>query len=208
MARCTKEKAEQTRCAIIDAAEQVFFKRGVVRTSLQEVAEAAGVTRGAVYWHFTNKIELVQAMADRVIMPQEHILQQLAESDSPSPLDDLHQACRESLRQMIHDAQRRRVFTILTQRCEYVDEMAGIVKTRSETRDRILGRFMRLFERAGKLKQLNTAWQPRVAAATLYALMTGLMLGLVMQGEEPGFTEETANEASLAAFFGAVSAAA
>jgi AcrR family transcriptional regulator len=206
MARRTKEEAEQTRSAILDAAEQVFFMRGVVRTSLQEVAAAAGVTRGAVYWHFRNKIELVQAMAERVILPQEHLLQQLEESDSVTPLDDLHRSCREGLRQMIHDHHRRRVFTILTQRCEYVEEMSDFIKTRSEMRERILGRFTRLFERAHKLNQLNPAWPLRMAAMTLHGLMFGLLFGLVADGKEPGAVQEKANAACLTAFFRAVGA--
>ncbi|MDD5586164.1 MAG: TetR family transcriptional regulator [Alphaproteobacteria bacterium] len=206
MARRTKNEAEQTRNAILDAAEQVFFKHGVVRTSLQEVAGAAGVTRGAVYWHFRNKIELVRAMAERVVLPQEHMLEQLEASDSSTPLDDLSRACRESLRQMIHDPQRRRVFTILTQRCEYIDEMADIMKTRREVRGRILARFVRLFERAQRLESLASGWTPRTAAMTLQGLMFGLMLGIVMDGHEPGAAVEKTNAACIAAFFRALSA--
>ena len=55
MARRTKEEALATRHALLDAAERVFGRRGVARTSLVEIAEEAGVTRGAVYWHFKDK---------------------------------------------------------------------------------------------------------------------------------------------------------
>ena len=48
MARRTKAEAEQTREQILDAAEAVFLDRGVARASLAEIAQAAGVTRGAV----------------------------------------------------------------------------------------------------------------------------------------------------------------
>ena len=66
MARKTKEEALLTRNAILDAAESVFQERGVSNTSLAEIATAAGVTRGAVYWHFANKIDLFDAMVQRV----------------------------------------------------------------------------------------------------------------------------------------------
>ena len=62
MARRTKEEALQTRNDLIDAAELVFELRGVAGASLQEVAETAGVTRGAVYWHFRDKVDLFNAM--------------------------------------------------------------------------------------------------------------------------------------------------
>lgn len=59
--RRTKEDAQHTREALLDAAELVFAQRGVSRTSLQEIAKAAGLTRGAVYWHFKDKAELFNA---------------------------------------------------------------------------------------------------------------------------------------------------
>lgn len=204
MARRTKDEAEQTRSDILDAAEKVFFAHGVVRTSLREVAEAAHVTRGAVYWHFKNKIELVQAMVERVILPQEHILEQLETSESPTPLEDLARACRESLRQMLCDQSRRRVFTILTQRCEYVEEMGDIMKTRYELKERIQGRFTRLFERAQKLSLLSPNWPPRVAAMTLHSLMFGLMMGIVMECPDTALNLDDNNDACINAFFGAV----
>ena len=48
----TKEEAYQTRCNVLDAALTVFYERGVAQASLDEIAKAAGVTRGALYWHF------------------------------------------------------------------------------------------------------------------------------------------------------------
>ncbi len=206
MARRTKDEAEQTRSAILDAAELVFFKQGVVRTSLQQVAVAANVTRGAVYWHFRNKIELLKAMVERVVLPQEHILEQLEASDSPTPLDDLSRACCEAMRQMIYDARRRRVFTILTQRCEYVADMQEFIKTRHEFKERMQARFIRLFERAQKLDLLSPVWSPRIAALTLHSLMYGLISNLVMDCPEcPSPTLEKTNNACIAAFFKAVS---
>ena len=50
MVRRTKEEAVETRKQILDAAERVFGERGVSRTSLTDIAEAASVTRGAIYF--------------------------------------------------------------------------------------------------------------------------------------------------------------
>jgi len=62
MARKTKLEALETRERLLDAGEVVFRQRGVTRTSLAEIAAAAGVTRGAVYWHFKDKAALFHAM--------------------------------------------------------------------------------------------------------------------------------------------------
>ena len=69
MARCTKEQALETRTRILDAAEDVFNANGVSKTSLADVAAAAGLTRGAIYWHFANKTDLFAAMCQRVRQP-------------------------------------------------------------------------------------------------------------------------------------------
>ena len=64
MVRRTKEEAQETRSAILEAAERAFYERGVARTTLADIATLAGVTRGAIYWHFSNKADVVQAMLD------------------------------------------------------------------------------------------------------------------------------------------------
>ena len=69
MARRTKEEALETREQVLDAAEQVFRERGVGHASLAEVADAAGVTRGAIDPHFASKAELFEAMLARAEMP-------------------------------------------------------------------------------------------------------------------------------------------
>ena len=60
--RKTKEEAYQTRCNLLVAALSVFYERGVAQASLDEIAKAAGVTRGALYWHFKNKEDLFEAL--------------------------------------------------------------------------------------------------------------------------------------------------
>ncbi|HDU1554045.1 TetR family transcriptional regulator, partial [Klebsiella pneumoniae] len=50
MARKTKEEAQRTRQLLIESAIQQFALRGVTNTTLTDIADAAGVTRGAVYW--------------------------------------------------------------------------------------------------------------------------------------------------------------
>ena len=69
MVRQTKENAEITRQRIIDAAREVFLSRGVSRTSIEQIATKAGLTRGAIYWHFSNKTDLFSALREQVLLP-------------------------------------------------------------------------------------------------------------------------------------------
>lgn len=86
MVRRTKEEALETRNRILDAAEHVFFEKGVSRSSLADIAQAAGVTRGAIYWHFENKGDLFTAMFDRVILPLDEMKAATVDPDEPDPL--------------------------------------------------------------------------------------------------------------------------
>ena len=82
MARKTKLEALETRERLLDAGETVFRHRGVTRTSLAEIAAAAGVTRGAVYWHFKDKAALFHAMCDRATLPLDALFERASETAS------------------------------------------------------------------------------------------------------------------------------
>lgn len=59
-----EEKKARTRTQLLDAARNVFAERGFAGASLDEVAEEAGLTKGAVYSNFANKEDLVLAVLD------------------------------------------------------------------------------------------------------------------------------------------------
>jgi AcrR family transcriptional regulator len=202
MVRRTKDDAEKTRDAILDAAETMFHARGVTRTSLEQIASAAGVTRGAVYWHFKDKLELCEAMVHRIFLPHEDMLEKLAAQSSSTPLQDLEKACLHSLKMMARDKRRRDIVTILTLRCEYVEEMVGIMQRRNECKNRMLLLSEKLFARAHTQKTLSKGWTPRTAAIALQALLSGLISGALE--ERKNFYFSTTCPACVAAFFKSV----
>ena len=63
--RETKTEAQKTRQYLLDAALEVFWRDGVTRASLQAIAQEAGVTRGALYWHFKNKEDLFETLFEQ-----------------------------------------------------------------------------------------------------------------------------------------------
>lgn len=60
-----EQYAEQTRQAVLDAAEAAFAERGFAATSITDIAETARVTKGAVYHHFPDKRALFEAVLNR-----------------------------------------------------------------------------------------------------------------------------------------------
>ena len=64
MSKSTHAEALQTKRSILDAAAKVFSANGFAKTSLSDIARDADVTRGAIYWHFENKTELLSALLE------------------------------------------------------------------------------------------------------------------------------------------------
>ena len=62
--RRTKEEAAQTRQDLLEAALTIFSQQGYAAARLEDIAEAAGVTRGAIYHHFGSKADLFQALVE------------------------------------------------------------------------------------------------------------------------------------------------
>jgi AcrR family transcriptional regulator len=164
----------ETRAAILDAAEAVFHERGVGQTSLAQIAAAADVTRGAIYWHFANKVELFKAMQDRVRMPQEEFFQSREMTRSDRCLDLLQETTLEALRSFAADTRAQRVYTIILFRCEYVGEMGDALLKRREADHQMKDTILAVFDRASALRQLSRPWQPSTAANAYLCAVVGL----------------------------------
>lgn len=67
MARRTKEEAEETRKEILRAGLDLFCEKGYSKTTFDEIAANINRTKGAVYWHFRNKPDLLIALIKEVI---------------------------------------------------------------------------------------------------------------------------------------------
>ncbi|SDJ01979.1 transcriptional regulator, TetR family [Pseudomonas flavescens] len=126
MARRTKAEAEETRAHILDAAERVFYAKGVSSTSLADIATAAGVTRGAIYWHFQNKVDVFQAMFDRLRLPLDELSLACRSEDEPDPLGNMRYLLVHLLQRLVQDPQSRRITEILQHKCEYSDDLGDL----------------------------------------------------------------------------------
>lgn len=178
--RRTKDEALETRHRILDVAEQVFSERGVTRTSLADIAEAAGVTRGAIYWHFEDKADLFCSMVARVTMPMETPVCQTDHRSTPDPLTSIRSMLIGILRHTSEDPQARRVFHIVYHKCEHVDEMQPVWQRFNEMRSSCLARIEDGLRAAVQKGQLPRTLNARRAATGLRALLDGLVSNWVM----------------------------
>jgi len=175
MVRRTKEEALATRELILDTAERLFHERGVSRTSLHDIASAAGVTRGAIYWHFQDKADLFNAMMARVCMPLEQSCDACELAMAEDPLATIRDGLIDLFRRIVNDAQVRRVFEISTQKVEYVDELLAVRDRRLQVRDAYQSQTERGLRLALRRGLVASGASARTLAIGLHALVDGLI---------------------------------
>ncbi|TMH04602.1 MAG: TetR family transcriptional regulator [Betaproteobacteria bacterium] len=176
MARRTKEEALATRHGILDAAELLFQRQGVSRTTLQDIAQAAGLTRGAIYWHFKDKADLFNAMMERATMPLEETM---ALSPSPGedddPLSFIRDRIMHALRITASHEPTRRVFEIATHKVEYVDELLAVRDRHLLGRNECLAEVERELKSAMRRGLVRSDVPARSIALGLHAMLDGLI---------------------------------
>ena len=175
MARKTKEEAERTRQQIIQAARQVFHACGVSRTSLENIAKAAGVTRGAVYWHFANKADLFFALREQASVPLLTRLDGLLLAEGlTDPLEGIEQALNEFFRTLEERPDVRQIFEIMASRCEYVDEFTSVQAEVNKPAMDFLIKVEVAYRRAQERGVLRPGLEPQTVALDTWAFACGL----------------------------------
>lgn len=176
MVRKTKEEASRTRQQIIDAAREVFHQRGVRGSTLEQVASAAGLTRGAVYWHFKDKAELFMAVREDVFFPvMERIDATLYSTEFTDPLDAIEASIREFFHFLDACGTLRQVFEVMVLRCEYVDEFAEVQTEVFKPAMEFLEKMENAYRRAAAAGTLRTGLDPLVAARDTWAFTSGVL---------------------------------
>ncbi|MDR1709562.1 MAG: TetR family transcriptional regulator [Candidatus Accumulibacter sp.] len=172
----TKQEALAPRNAILDAAELVCQERGVGRASLAEIAAAAGVTRGAIYWHFANKLDLFDAMVQRVCGAFEaQFNEMLVIAPEGDPVEPLRQYTLCFLDRLATDPQYYRITEISWHKCEFVGEIAGIRDKHMERGNRYIDLTEPAFRVAQERGYLSPGVDPRTAAVGLLSVVSGLI---------------------------------
>lgn len=175
MVKKTREATLATRESLLIAALQVFRERGVAHTRLSDVAERAGVTRGAIYWHFKDKAELFQAVCERGTLPVEALLAEASQSVQRDPIATVKQLALMALTQLAQHADTQAMFDVIFHKCEFTEELAPVVAKNDADRAACLSQVQQLFNQAVACGQLPAATDTFLATQGLHAYLVGLM---------------------------------
>ncbi|MFK8330296.1 TetR family transcriptional regulator [Pseudomonas sp. BJa5] len=175
MVRRTKEEAQETRAQILEAAEKAFYKRGVARTTLADIAKLAGVTRGAIYWHFNDKAELVEAMLESLREPLDALARASESEEEVDPLGCMRKLLVQLMQQMVLDPKTRRINEILHHKCEFTDDMCEIRQQRQLSTAECHTNIVLSLSNAVNRGQLPADVDPERAALAIFAYIDGLI---------------------------------
>jgi AcrR family transcriptional regulator len=177
--RRTKKEAAQTKVSILDAALDLFYVQGVTNTSLEEIAHKADVTRGAIYWHFKNKIEILEALFDSVHQPFVDLLTEGLKQSYDCPIRQLQQIFQEAFEELKVNARKQKLlFLYLFARDTTVD--SGISKNNLVQRKREnLLLIERYFVNAIAVKALRSSVNATTMAIVIDCFLRGLLSELL-----------------------------
>jgi AcrR family transcriptional regulator len=196
-----KQRQAGTRAALMESAAAVAARRGIERASLDEVAQRAGFTKGAVYANFGSKEELFLAMLDA------HFDARLAEIDRILSTDtDPDQQAREAaegmMRMLAAQPEWHRLFF----------EFSAYAARNDGFREQLVARYRALRERLADLLAerverlgIDPVVPPNEVAAMAFAMANGVALERLL---EPEAVPDTMFGDMLAAFFRGLRAAA
>jgi TetR/AcrR family acrAB operon transcriptional repressor len=180
--RKTKTEALKTRSDVLKSAMKVFLAKGYSQTSLADIAKNAGYTRGAVYWHFEDKSEILEILVskfhDRFLYKQAEIL--------PSALDPI-QKVTEMININFLELYRNkefRDFIELTWFKTEIDQHAGLLQGKVAITKIFNDTITRLFREAAQAGTLKEEIDPEIAALTISSLINGIYRGYFVMADK------------------------
>jgi len=174
--RKTKEEAEVTREKLLDAALMVFSKKGYAVATLDDIAGEAGVTRGALYWHFKGgKPGVFQALIKERSRGVEGIMAEILRSGR-SPMKKLEDLMIRLLEYMEEDTDYRAVQEVMMFKTEMLPELASGMEEKYAAQRQSLDLAESLIEQGKKLGEVRKDVDSRAAAIAAVGMLNGVMI--------------------------------
>ncbi|MCL1888547.1 MAG: TetR family transcriptional regulator [Kiritimatiellaeota bacterium] len=181
MARRTKAEAERTRQRILRTALGLFLKKGYARATFTDVAEGIGLSKGAGYWHFKSKPDLLMALAERMMERHGVALAGMCHADSLEALRDDLLARAE---RVVGNAECRRFFKMVSQ-MDLSSRQGRPLRMWITRHDRgVFAGILRTLEDLKERGRLRPGVDAKVAATVLAVMWSGLVRAKVDHGPE------------------------
>jgi TetR/AcrR family transcriptional regulator, acrAB operon repressor len=173
--RRTKEEAEVTRQTLLDAALQVFSSKGYAATRLEDIADAANVTRGAIYHHFGGKAELFSALVVNASQRGDQAFAQAIREGGPF-VEIGRRILEYTLKLLEEDTRYRETLALAFFNSHDSEDLADFqamtIRSGQETIEQVTGFFQMGLQQGAIRSDLD----PEIAARAFLAYQNGLTL--------------------------------
>lgn len=171
--RRTKEEAAVTRQQLLDAALVVFSAKGYASTRLEDIAAEAGVTRGAIYWHFGNKAELYNTLLTEYGAGYGQVVMG-AIAEGGTALDILRRLMVRSLEFLVTDERHRAIVELSLFKTELSDDLKAGWNLKLDNMYNGIHSLAELMREGITAGDLRADLEPIEAARAFLAYMNGI----------------------------------
>ncbi|MEA2101234.1 MAG: TetR family transcriptional regulator [Thermodesulfobacteriota bacterium] len=171
----TRADALRTRRQILNAALKVFGLKGYAATTLNDIARQAGLTRGAIYWHFENKRKLYEALLkDYYRTIEEKIKTEI--TSSKTPLIQLKDGIFKLLNFFSDHQDYRTIEEALLGSPQVQQELAGVLDKQKQLFGQIYVQTRALIKAAIDNGEIRKGVDPDIAASAIISYVNGIKL--------------------------------
>lgn len=171
--RRTKEAAEQTKQALLDAALIVFSRDGYAASRLVDIAQEADVTRGAIYHHFDNKADLYVALLERTEAEQRAVMQAAIE-EGGSIADITRRIMVTSFEALALRPTYRNVMELSLFKVADSEELSGLIEKRRQEAITVIESISEIMAQGIEAGLFRPDLDPRAAARAFIAYQQGV----------------------------------
>lgn len=175
MVRKTKQESLETRQQLLDAAVKIFAAQGVSKSSLNDIATAAGVTRGAIYWHFKNKVDIFDGLCRQMQNDIDKMEAEYLKQFPDNPLHTFRSLLIHVLQLTAVDPDHRALMEIIFHKCEFVGDMIPLRDVRQSLSLEGHERLEIILRKCIQCQQLPVTLDVNMASVMLRGYMCGLM---------------------------------
>jgi len=188
MARKTKEEAEKTFQLLLSTAADLFITQGVSNTTLNDIAKAAQLTRGAIYWHFQGKDDIIRAMWETNLLPKiDPLSARFWEISKETPLEDFKSIMSDFSELMTHDKQAASVMRIAFHNVEQTTNQSELQIFLDKEKQEFIDALVHSFTMISKKHPLRDKFTPENAALGMSCLMHGILDHFLLDPESFNF---------------------
>jgi TetR/AcrR family acrAB operon transcriptional repressor len=191
--RRTKEEAAKTRATIVEGALACFDRYGIANSTLEQIAQESGVTRGAVYHYFGSKREILREIREQVSVPllDEADTAMLKDNEVPA-LERVERFLLHVLKALEKDPRKRIAFTVMQFKCEYVLDMGAELECAARSTEQMVQAFEGAYRRAERDGELSPGVAPRIAALETMMFLSGLLRLWLLGGSRSDYRRNAA----------------